>query len=106
LPQRLSALHQSRARHLAASTSQPLEAADQPERDKIAILRNELRAVLRDAGGATDDAIALLREAARIEDATLAPRRSLSLLGLARAATAEVPGLAEARQSGGVGANK
>jgi tetratricopeptide (TPR) repeat protein len=136
--------------------------------DKVAILRIELRAVVRDASGATDEAITLLREAARIEDATpaefgppdvvkpvhellgemlmkkgraheaeqafersleLAPRRSLSLLGLARAATAagdrvaaagayaelasvwrhadpEVPGLAEVRQSGGVGATK
>jgi tetratricopeptide (TPR) repeat protein len=140
---------------------------DQPERDKVAILRNELRAVIRHAGGATEEAIGLLRETARIQDATpaefgppdvvkpvyellgemlmmkkgmaheaerafersleLAPRRSASLLGLARAsnlagdrlaaagayadlasvwrhADAEVPGLAEARQSGGVGA--
>jgi len=36
--------------------------ADQPERDKVAILRNELRAVIRHAGGATEEAIGLLRE--------------------------------------------
>ena len=155
------------ARLDAVSQTKDIE-ADQPERDKVAILRNELSAVIRDASGATDEAITLLREAARIEDATpaefgppevvkpvhellgemlmtkgraheamqafersleLAPRRSLSLLGLARAATAagdhvaaagaytelasvwrhadlEVPGLAEVRQSGGVGATK
>jgi len=44
--------------------------ADQPDRDKVAILRNELRAVIRNASGQSAQAISLLREAAKIQDAT------------------------------------
>jgi tetratricopeptide (TPR) repeat protein len=115
------------ARLHALATRSPVADDEDANPQVVAILDTELRAALRAADGAPDEAVALLRQAASIEDTmpvafgppdvvkpthellgelllaqgkpaeaqqefvralALAPRRSASLLGLARAATA------------------